>query len=206
MPTRFFFSLNSYEEFKSWLATSNCPKCPELCRERHSIVVDRGNPHTKIVLIGEAPGEQEDLQGKSFVGRSGRLLDKLMASVGLDTNQDMLILNVVKCRPPNNRPPTKTEAHNCLPYLQKQLELVRPTVIVLLGATAAKYFLTEKTKSLKSVMGRLIDLPSHPQAKFMILYHPAYLLRDPRKVKDLEAPLQELKRYLDSTGLSKIGA
>src|SRR5258706_1240223 len=131
--TKDVFSATTYGEFAKRLKDSACSKCAELCQTRHNIVVDRGNPDTKIVAIGEAPGENEDLQGKAFVGRAGQLLDKIMESIGLDTNEDMLILNVVKCRPPKNRAPTPAEAQNCRPYLDRQLNFVKPSVIVLLG-------------------------------------------------------------------------
>ena len=207
LSSRRFGALIPYAQFKAQLVASNCSKCPDLCRSRTNIVVDRGNPKSKLVFIGEAPGEKEDLSGKSFVGRSGQLLDKIMAGIGIDTNNDALILNVVKCRPPKNRPPEKTEAENCLPYLKWQLERVNPEVIVLLGATAAKYFLPKIPKSgLKSIVGQFFDLPSYPKSKFMQLFHPAYLLRDPRKIKDMEKHAKELKRYLESIDLSKIEA
>ncbi len=204
VPSRRFGPLTTYAEFKAQLIASHCPKCPELCRTRTQIVVDRGNPEAKLVLIGEAPGKKEDLSGKSFVGRSGQLLDKIMAGIGINTNEDALILNVVKCRPPKNRPPEKSEADNCSPYLKWQLDYVKPKVIVLLGATAAKYFLAKPSKGLKSIVGQFFDLPSYPDAKFMQLFHPAYLLRDPRKIQDMEQHVQALKRYLDSITLSKM--
>ena len=99
------FSAKTYVDFKNKLIDSQCSKCPQLCANRHHIVVDRGNSAAKIVLIGEAPGESEDLQGQAFVGRSGQLLDKVMQAIGLNTERDTLIINVVKCRPPKNRAP-----------------------------------------------------------------------------------------------------
>lgn len=191
------FEAQTYEEFKSRLIESNCPKCPELCAARHNIVVDRGNPKTKIVVIGEGPGENEDLQGKAFVGRAGQLLDKIMESIGLDTNKDMLILNVVKCRPPDNRLPKPMEAANCKPYLEWQLRFVKPKVIVLLGATAAKHLMpNQKAGGMKDRVGQFFDLPEHPGVRFLLLYHPAYLLRDPRKKKDMWEHVKKLKDFL----------
>ena len=141
------------------MAASNCSKCENLCNDRSNIVVDRGNHQTRVVVIGEGPGEKEDLSGQSFVGRAGQLLDKIMESIGLDTNKDMLILNVVKCRPPGNRAPTQQEADNCFPYLKWQLDTVKPDVIVLLGATAAKHFFPKKkSTSMKDMVGKFFKL------------------------------------------------
>jgi DNA polymerase len=189
----------NYTDFRQRLASSACPKCPELCAERHNIVVDRGNSDTKIVVIGEAPGESEDLQGKSFVGRSGQLLDKLFESVGLSTDRDMLIINVVKCRPPNNRPPKPEEAKNCFPYLRWQLNYVKPSTVVLLGATAAKHMLPDgKVKNMKDHVGQFFAVDEHPGVAFQLLYHPAYLLRDPRKKTDMLEHLKALRSHLDA--------
>lgn len=187
----------NYATFKSDLIASQCAKCPELCESRHNIVVDRGNPATKIMVIGEAPGENEDLQGKAFVGRAGRLLDKIMASIGLDTNKDMLIVNVVKCRPPNNRAPKPMEAANCRPYLEWQINFVKPSVVVLLGATAAKHLMPEqKGQGMKERVGQFFDYPKYPGTKFLLLYHPAYILRDPRKMPEMSEHVKGLKEFL----------
>ncbi|MEE9264104.1 MAG: uracil-DNA glycosylase, partial [Vicinamibacteria bacterium] len=129
----------SYDELKTRLVESGCTKCG-LHAGRTQIVVDRGNPDASVMVIGEGPGEQEDRQGKAFVGRAGQLFDQIMNAVGIDTNEDMLIANVVKCRPPDNRSPHADEAAACLPFLKRQIELVRPHIILLLGATALKHF------------------------------------------------------------------
>src|SRR5688572_19557391 len=179
-------SAGTYEEFKERLITSGCSKCPELCAARHNIVVDRGNPKARIVAIGEAPGENEDLQGRAFVGRAGQLLDKIMASIGIDTNKDMLIINVVKCRPPDNRAPKPPEAQNCFPYLKWQLDFVKPRVVLLLGATAAKHLMPhQKDVGMKERVGQFFSIPEYPGVSFQLLYHPAYLLRDPSKKVDM---------------------
>lgn len=192
------FASKTYDEFKKKLASSGCCKCPELCQTRTNIVVDRGNNKARIVAIGEAPGEKEDLQGAAFVGRSGQLLDKMMASIGIDTNKDLLIINVVKCRPPENRAPKPIEAENCMPYLKWQLDFVKPEVVVLLGATAVKHLMpADKDKGMKERVGQFFDLPDYPGTKFQLLYHPAYLLRDPRKQPETLEHLKALKRYLD---------
>jgi len=195
--TKSIVTAKNYQAFKQRLAESNCSKCPELCAARTHIVVDRGNPNTKIVVIGEVPGENEDLQGKAFVGRAGQLLDKIMESIGLDTNKDMLIINVVKCRPPNNRPPTKEEAANCKPYLEQQLKFVQPKVVVLLGATAAKHMIVnDKDSGMKDRVGQFFTSEDYPGIQFLLLYHPAYLLRDPRKKKDMWEHVKKLKDFL----------
>lgn len=195
-------SAGRYLDFRQKLSESNCSRCTDLQAGRHTIVVDRGNPFAKIALIGEAPGENEDLEGKAFVGRAGQLLDKIMESIGLNTNKDTLILNVVKCRPPENRAPRPSEAQNCLPFLQWQLNSVKPKVIVLLGATAAKYFLPEmKENGMKDLVGTFFDVPAYPFAKFQLLYHPAYLLRDPRKKADMWTHVKALKTHLETNNI-----
>jgi DNA polymerase len=189
----------NYSAFKKRLAASGCPKCPELCANRHHIVVDRGNPEADIVVIGEAPGETEDLQGRAFVGRSGQLLDKVLDSVGLSTDRDMLIINVVKCRPPANRAPKPVEAKNCFPYLRQQLNFVKPSVVLLLGATAAKHLMPEsKNQNMKDRVGQFFSAEGFPGVTFQLLYHPAYLLRDPRKKADMLEHLKALRAHLDA--------
>ncbi|MBI1979465.1 MAG: uracil-DNA glycosylase, partial [Elusimicrobia bacterium] len=174
--TNDILSHKSYDSFASALRQSNCRKC-SLSQSRTQIVVDRGNPKAKIFVIGEAPGENEDLQGKAFVGRAGKLFDKVMESVGLDTNQDMLIGNVAKCRPPENRAPRQEEAAACMPFLMRQIELAQPNVILLLGATALRYFDPQKKNfSMEEEAGNFFSLAQFPNVSFMVLYHPAALL------------------------------
>ena len=145
--------IRDYGEFKQALAESGCRGCT-LCEARARIVVDRGNPKARIMAVGEGPGAEEDARGLAFVGRSGRLFDKLMAEAGFDTNQDLLIANVVKCRPPENRVPHAAEAAVCLPFLRHQIELVSPQVIILLGATSLKYLLPSlKKTAMKNLVG-----------------------------------------------------
>ena len=187
----------TYEDFKNQLATSNCTLCP-LCEARTHIVVDRGNPKASVMLIGEGPGENEDLQGKAFIGRGGRLLDQMFQEVGLDTNRDTLIANVVKCRPPQNRAPEKIEAETCLPYLRKQMELVKPTFLVMLGATAFKHLLPHHKKfAVKDWVGRFFEDSAFPGIKLFLLFHPAYILRDPRKKPAMIDMLKLFKRELE---------
>ena len=187
----------TYAEFKRALIDSNCTKCP-LADNRHHIVADRGNPDAKILMIGEAPGENEDLQGKAFVGRAGQLLDQMMKEVGIDTNQDTLIANVVKCRPPENRAPKQEEVDQCMPFLKKQIQLLKPEIIVLLGATALKHMIHDKGDfSMGKEVGKSFTHSEYPEAQLLVLYHPAYILRDPRKKPVMVEHLKELKRLMN---------
>jgi len=177
---RLILVAKNYGEFRERLLRSDCDRCG-LYRCRTQIVPDRGNPEAQVLFIGEAPGANEDLQGKAFVGRAGKLLDGMLKDLGFDTDRDALIINVAKCRPPDNRPPTPKEAATCLPYLKKQIELVQPKIIALLGATALKHITPEKKFSMAEHVGKFFQHPLYPRAKFFALYHPAYILRDPRK-------------------------
>ena len=148
-----------------------------LSNSKNKIVVSRGNPFAKLMIIGEAPGAKEEELGEPFVGRSGKLLDKLLQNVGIDINQDVYFCNVVKCRPPQNRRPTKAEIQENLPWLYQQIKLVNPRVIVLVGATALEAIL--KTKSRISIIrGKWIDWEDR---LVMPVFHPSYLLRNPSK-------------------------
>lgn len=186
----------TYGEFRDALLKAGCTKC-RLSESRTHLVLDRGNPEAKVVLIGEGPGADEDAQGKAFVGRAGQLMDRLFRAIDLDTNRQFLILNVVKCRPPENRQPMADEAETCLPYLRKQLELVGPKVLIFLGATAVKHALGRRDlESMESVVGQFFTAPQHPGAACLILYHPAFILRDPRKQPVFEQHLRALKDYM----------
>jgi DNA polymerase len=184
-----------YKAFKENLVGSSCSRCG-LSRYRTNIVADRGNAKAKVLFIGEAPGENEDLQGKAFVGRAGRLLDEMLKEIGFDTNHDALIVNVVKCRPPGNRAPLPEEAEACRPFLNKQIELVRPRLMVLLGATALKHMMPErKGFSMREQAGQCFQHASYPGMDLMVLYHPAYILRDPRKKPLMAQHLNVLKEF-----------
>jgi uracil-DNA glycosylase family 4 len=170
-----------YATFARLLRDSGCRRCT-LAAGRTRIVVDRGNPGAGILAVGEGPGAQEDLAGRAFVGRAGRVLDELLRAVGLDPERDLLIANVVKCRPPANRAPHAEEAAACLPYLRRQIGLVRPHTVLLLGATACRHFVPERAPStLGQLVGRRFALAAWPGIDFFALYHPAYLLRSPGK-------------------------
>lgn len=193
-------SAGDYGDFCRLLRDSGCKRC-SLSEGRSRIVVDRGNPKAGIMAVGEGPGEQEDLQGKAFVGRAGQLMDRLFADAGLDTDRHLLIANVVKCRPPGNRPPRKDEAESCLPFLERQISLAGPHTILLLGATAVRHIFREKkTFTMKNEAGRIFSSPRYPETDLMILFHPAYLLRDPRKQPLFLEHLHALRKHLETRG------
>ena len=155
----------------------NVSKVSDLDNSINKIVVSRGNPFAKLMIIGEAPGAKEEEIGEPFVGRSGKLLDQLLQNAGIDINQDVYFCNVVKCRPPKNRRPTKIEIQENLPWLYQQIKLVNPSVIVLVGATALEAIL--KIKSPISILrGEWIDWEGK---LVMPVFHPSYLLRNPSK-------------------------
>lgn len=181
--------------------TDHCRQCHrcELGNHRTQVVIERGNPQASIAIVGEGPGQQEDEQGAPFVGKSGQLLDKILASVGLDCHQDVYICNVVKCRPPNNRAPSTTEMNACKPYLLEQLRLVDPTIILLAGATAVKGLTGEK-RGITKIRGQWMQW----QGRWcMPIFHPAYLLRNPSREKGkpkwlMWQDIQEVRAKLDS--------
>ena len=121
--------------------------------------------------MSERPGDNEDLVGKPFVGRAGELLDKMFAAIGLDSNRDLLIANIVKCKPETDRAPVKAEAEACLPFLQKQIALVAPRVVVLLGAVALKWIDPSRTEiKMEAEAGKFFTLPKYPGVQFMVMY------------------------------------
>jgi uracil-DNA glycosylase len=188
-----------YPTFRDALRLSRCRRCG-LAAARTNIVVDRGNPSARVVVIGEGPGAEEDREGLAFVGRSGKLLDSMLAEAGLDPARDVLIANVVKCRPPGNRPPKREEAATCLPFLRRQIELVAPRVLVLLGRTASKHLLPgdEAARSISSVAGRFVARHELPGIDILVTFHPAYVLRNPRRRPEMVAHLALVtKRLVD---------
>lgn len=169
---------------------TDCSRC-KLCQKRTHIVFGEGNPHAQLVFIGEGPGEQEDLQGRPFVGKAGQLLDRMIAAIGLAREQ-VYIANVVKCRPPGNRNPEPDEIQACSPFLYRQLELLRPQVIVALGKFAAQTLL-QTDEGITRLRGHFRP---YRGAKLMPTFHPSYLLRNPGAKKeawhDLQLVAQEL--------------
>jgi uracil-DNA glycosylase len=163
-------------------AVAGCKACA-LCRTRTNTVFGVGDEQAKWLLVGEAPGAEEDARGEPFVGQAGRLLDNMLAAIGLARGADVYITNVLKCRPPGNRNPEAGEVEQCSPYLQRQIELIRPKLIVAMGRFAAQTLLgTDATiGSLRGRMHRYRGVP------LVVTYHPAYLLRSlPEKAKAWE--------------------
>jgi uracil-DNA glycosylase len=168
----------------------DCTRC-RLSKGRTKLVFGVGDPDADIMFVGEGPGADEDAQGEPFVGRAGQLLNNMIAAMGI-RREDVYIANVVKCRPPNNRAPEKDEADTCSPFLMQQIDIVKPKVIVALGATAAKNLLA-MNDSMGALRGRWYDFRG---TKLVVTYHPAYLLRDPRQKKETWKDLQMVMKFL----------
>jgi uracil-DNA glycosylase family 4 len=163
----------------------DCKRCPLAFAGRHTIVFGEGDPNARLMFVGEGPGADEDMQGRPFVGRAGQLLNNMITAMGLEREQ-VYIANIVKCRPPQNRTPEPEEANTCTQFLFQQIGVIRPEILVALGATAATYLLGGKA-SLSSLRGRIHQARG---SKLIVTYHPAYLLRDPRQKKEAWADLQ----------------
>lgn len=168
-----------------------CTQC-KLSKTRIHVVPGEGNPKAKLLFVGEGPGEQEDLQGRPFVGRAGQLLDKMIHAIGLK-REDVFICNVVKCRPPDNRNPEPDEIESCSSFLYRQLDHIQPSVIVALGKFAAQTLLQTET--------RISELRGHFHtfrgAKLMPTFHPAYLLRNPSSKKEAWEDLKLVAKELN---------
>ncbi len=167
-----------------------CLKCP-LGATRKSFVFGSGNKNADLMIIGEAPGADEDEQGLPFVGRAGKLLTKILTAIEIP-REEVFISNILKCRPPNNRKPLSLETDSCEPYLWKQIELIKPKYILALGLTAANTLLRTKS-SMKDLRGHMHDYQGIPT---MVTYHPAALLRNPNWKKDTWADVQKLSDLL----------
>lgn len=170
-----------------------CTQCSELVRHRHTVVFGSGNRQAQLMFVGEAPGAEEDRQGLPFVGAAGQLLTKMIASIGLK-REEVFIANVLKCRPPGNRPPQPLEIDNCSPYLVTQISMIRPKIICALGTFAAQTLL-KTTSSISSLRGRLHDFTGTP---VLCTFHPAYLLRNPAEKKKSWEDLKKLRSFLDT--------
>ena len=155
----------------------NCQQC-ELGKTRNNIVFSDGNPNSaKAILIGEAPGENEDKTGTPFVGRAGKLLNEFLEKAGISRKEDLYIINTVKCRPPQNRVPTDSEKAACESYLLKQIETINPEVIIFCGATALKSFYPQKV-AISKIRGEIMELDiAGKKRKCIPIFHPSYLLR-----------------------------
>ncbi|MEB3352121.1 MAG: uracil-DNA glycosylase [Cyanobacteriota bacterium] len=179
-----------------------CRRCG-LAAARQQVVVSRGNPAARLMVIGEGPGAQEDASGRPFVGRAGQLLDQMLASVGIDSDRDAYIANVVKCRPPENRKPTPLEMAACRPWLWRQITAVNPAVIVLTGATALEGVLGVKG-GITQLRGQWRQGKEEPLVGRWLLpiFHPSYLLRNPSREQGSPKwltwhDLQDVKRRLE---------
>lgn len=168
----------SYEEVEK--IASTCTKCP-LAKGRTKVVFGNGPVPCDLMLIGEAPGADEDLQELPFVGRAGQLLTQILASIGIKRPDDIYITNTVKCRPPDNRAPLASEQKACAPYLEAQIKFVRPKIILLAGSPAVKAIL-KSDEPMTKIRGKWLKLPG-TDISVMPIFHPAYLLRNPSKEK-----------------------
>ena len=166
----------------------NCRRCG-LCQRRNSIVLGEGDRNADIMLVGEGPGADEDAQGRPFVGKAGQLLDKMFSAIDM-RREDLYITNVVKCRPPGNRTPLDEEAEACLPVLRMQYSLIRPKIVVCLGATATRH-VYDATARVTRVRGQWLEKNG---TLFIPTYHPAALLRDESKKKDVWEDLQSIAK------------
>ncbi|MCX7922330.1 MAG: uracil-DNA glycosylase [Clostridia bacterium] len=171
---------------------STCIKC-QLGSTRKKIVIGRGNINAPIMMIGEGPGEQEDLQGLPFVGPAGKLLD-LLLEAQMIKKEDYYIANIVKCRPPGNRVPLDEEAERCLPFLRNQVYLIKPKIIVCLGSTAMKYIIDKEAK-ITQIRGQWIERKGY---WIMPTFHPAALLRDESKKLLMWEDIKKVKQRLDN--------
>lgn len=167
--------VNSAEELDNFYNhIHNCQEC-QLGETRNKFVFGVGDPNANLVLVGEAPGAEEDRLGEPFVGRAGKLLDKILAAINRSRKKDVYICNVLKCRPPNNRDPLADEVIKCEPYLLKQIEILQPKLLVALGRVAGKTLLNLES-ALKDMRGTIHDYYGTP---LIVTYHPAALLRNP---------------------------
>ena len=181
----------------------DCTRCKLHKQGRKQIVFGVGNPRADLMFIGEGPGADEDMQGEPFVGRAGQLLNNMIKAMGI-RREDVYIANVVKCRPPGNRTPERDECETCMPFLMRQIAVVKPKVVVALGAVAARNLLAMNA-SMMDLRGRFYDFmpagarssdPAWQGTKLVVTYHPAFLLRDPRQKGEAWKDLQMVMKYL----------
>jgi len=169
----------------------DCTKCP-LHKSRNKFVFGVGNPSADVLVIGEGPGAEEDKQGEPFVGRAGKLLNEILKAIKFK-REEVYIANIVKCRPPGNRTPLIEEMDECFPYLNKQIELIKPKLILALGLTAAQGLL-KKRDSLSNMRGNVYDFKG---IKTMVTYHPAALLRNPQWKRGCWEDVQKFRKMYD---------
>jgi len=171
-------------------AAAGCTACP-LCENRTQVVFGVGNPDSPVLIVGEGPGEQEDLQGEPFVGAAGKLLDDMLKLIGLDRTK-LYIANIVKCRPPRNRDPLKEEQDACSYWLDEQMRIMEPEVILCLGRVAAQRLIRPDFKITRD-HGKWYR---KGEQRLMAIYHPSALLRDEHKRPETFADLREFRRYV----------
>ena len=171
---------------------SDCSLC-NLSKSRKNIVFGEGNPQAEIMFVGEAPGELEDDSGRVFIGRSGEMLDRIIQNVLNLRREDVYIANIVKCRPPANRTPIEEEVQRCKPFLIKQIEIVRPKIIIALGTTSYSYLTGDMDGEISKVRGEMINFGS---AKLMPTFHPSFLLRNPSAKKEVMSDMLKVKAIL----------
>ena len=176
---------------KLYSECSSCTSC-ELSKTRTNCVFGAGSKNADLLFVGEAPGENEDKSGTPFVGRAGKLLDEYLCAVGID-RESVYIANILKCRPPKNRDPLPAEEDTCIGFLERQISLLKPKLIVCLGRISAKRLISKDFK-ISQEHGVWFDLNGTP---ITAVYHPALLLRDPRKKADMMLDMQEIRKRLD---------
>jgi uracil-DNA glycosylase family 4 len=186
----------TYEDIRKDIG--ECMRCPLCCEGRSKVVHSEGNPKARLMFVGEAPGADEDASGRPFVGRAGQLLNKIVEAIGMK-REDVFIGNVNRCRPANNRTPTTAEAATCKPFLLREIALLRPDVIVVLGNTAMKNLLDTK-EGITKLRGNFMD---YKGIKVMPTFHPAYLLRDPSKKRETWEDMKKVREYLNKTKAEK---
>ena len=181
----------------------DCTRCKLHQQGRKQIVFGVGNPRAELMFVGEGPGADEDTQGEPFVGRAGQLLNNMIKAMGI-RREDVYIANIVKCRPPGNRTPERDECETCSPFLMRQIAVIKPKVVVALGAVAAKNLLAINAP-MSELRGRFYDFmpsgvrssdPSWQGTKLAVTYHPAFLLRDPRQKGEAWKDLQMVMKHL----------
>lgn len=175
-----------------------CMRCTQcgLCETRHNVVFGVGNQNTRIMFVGEGPGEQEDLQGEPFVGRAGQLLDDMLSIIDLDRKTNCYIANIVKCRPPQNRDPLETEQDACIGYLMNQIQLIQPKIIVCLGRIAAMRLIREDYRITRE-HGQWVEKDG---VWMTAIYHPSALLRDVSKRPETFEDLLSIREKLRQLG------
>jgi len=188
-PEKLAPSTETFEQIHTEIG--DCARCP-LHRERTNVCHTEGNRQSRLMFVGEAPGADEDAQARPFVGRAGQLLTKIIEAIGYK-REEVLIGNVNRCRPPGNRPPTPEEASTCKPYLLREISIVQPEVIVVLGNTAMKNLLDTR-EGITRLRG---NFQNYKGIKVMPTFHPAYLLRDPSKKRETWEDLKKVRDYLD---------